>query len=288
MSEKNVKTILSSSILVPDDYTLRRCKFFNKRKYEWIFDPSMSFEYQGISPVFKECEGIDKIKSSIDISKYDGVYSDMHINKNKFNRHVYIVEYIFECSDLGFTVYMRDNREVKHFKTIAFIPMDQFPEKYAYIGLWKNAYDPKDPTIRDINNVKYFWGTTFDSVLQQLMSYKKSPEDHAYIYKISLDHIGGPTRVFDQFVDDYDQKYVFSIQDEIESWPPEKQYEYLMRVISKEVYKVNINTGEIIYIVWYAERDCALKYHRDNPEFSDPKLRYFPVFNGWTGEFERA
>ena len=61
-----------------------------------------------------------------------------------------------------------------------------------------------------------------------------------------------------------------------------------MRVISKEVYKVDINTGEIIYIVWYAERDCALKYHRDNPEFSDPKLRYYPIFNGWTGEFERG
>lgn len=288
MSEKNVKMILSSSILVPDEWALRRCKFFNKRKYEWVFDPLLSFSCRGISPVFKECEGIDKINSNIDISEYDGIYADMHINKNKFNRHVYIVEYIFECSDLGFTVYMRDNREIKHFKTIAFIPMDQFPEKYAYIGLWKNAYDQKDRTIRDINNVKYFWGTTFDSVLQQLMSYKKSPEDHAYIYKISLDHIGGPTRVFDQFVDDYDQKYVLSIQDEIESWPPEKQYEYLMRVISKEVYKVDINTGEIIYIVWYAERDCALKYHRDNPEFSDPKLRYYPIFNGWTGEFERG
>lgn len=288
MSEKNVKMILSSSILVPDEWTLRRCKFIAKTKYDWSYDPSGHFSRRGIAPCFDECTGIDALGPVVDIPYYRYSLSGLRINKNKFNKHIYITEYTFECSDLGFTVYMRDNREIKHFKTLAFIPMDQFPEKYAYIGLWKNAYDQKDPILRDINNVKYFWGTTFDSVLQQLMSYKKSPEDHAYIYKISLDHIGGPTRVFDQFVDDYDKKYVLSIQDEIESWPPEKQYEYLMRVISKEVYKVDINTGEIIYIVWYAERDCALKYHRDNPEFSDPKLRYYPIFNGWTGEFERG
>lgn len=81
MSEKNVKMILSSSILVPDEWAIRRCKFIAKTKYDWSYDPSGHFDYQ-IAPCFTECEGINSFKPTIDIStEYQCSLSGLRINK---------------------------------------------------------------------------------------------------------------------------------------------------------------------------------------------------------------
>ena len=270
MSEKNVKMILSSSILVPDQKLLRWVNHFNE---SWRFsrtlpnDPIVQCEYANdISEVF-DAYKIGDHRMKLYASNY--AYST---SQNRVNKHMQLQVIVFEFTDTSINIYRIHNKPIYHMKLIDRIPISEFIEPYVYIGT-RYSMNSYQTYIKEFSDVCYCWGISESDVYHKLKEFDSVGCDTGIIYKVSLNHLGGPTHVFDKSDTErdieIDRANYYNKKEYINSLSPVDAYNYLMQFIRYEASRIDMKTGSKIRTRWYFD---TYNVEKSIEDFMNPEL----------------
>lgn len=259
MSEKNVKMILSSSILVPDhelaiaiqseaNYPYQSGRLYNPiSSLRMLYEPNVT---RGISSI---------------IDSFTNLAEDINLRKDFIKQHITCIYYIIslydDCAILE--KYTKDQYgfRISHIDHIEY-NANQTP--YLYIG---ERY-PKTGMLQNINEYAlYMFNNPEDAKF--IISINASENDIVKIYKVSTNHLGGPVWAYGDF-HDIDKMLYDNIRDQLSKLSGLEYYHYCMQLIEYEVAYFNPVTGHSTDVMWHLNGEKV--FRKSQYEFLSPDI----------------
>ena len=240
MSEKNVKMILSSSILVPDKmmYTML------KAEDHFPFCPPVSIGLIDTLNMNYE-PNIRKVLNYIVTSWHDFAY-DTTLRVDFIKSHINMYYYILAMysNKAVLKKYIKDINGFRISENIV-IKFDSRSQLYIYVG--ERCRNTNIPKSLDDYFIKVY--SNFEDARSDLLIGADS-DDIIRIYKMSTNHLGGPEWTHGDFVH-LDHVLYIDIMDKLAKLSGEEYYNYCMQLIEYEAWYIDPVSGHTTDVIWY-------------------------------------
>lgn len=195
----------------------------------------------------------------------DEFIGDLGVNVHIFNKHFKLRHMVYIIYNTKVVVYEITAIRGKYSKHIVdTIQIGAFPEPYLYIGIQLNS---NHRWAEKLSDVKYHHGKTAQDVIRWFRSIRQYHNSKLYIYKVPLDHLGGPDYVFMACNDDMDHELYFD-NPNLPTDPMER-YKYDLRLMSFERTRVNSISFDVLSTVWMQGEEARCKSMND---YLDPDV----------------
>lgn len=259
MSEKNVKMILSSSILVPD-HTLSTIL---QAETNYPYRPGKLYDQVSHLRMLYEPTSIKAISAVID--HFGELADDINLRKDFIKQHITCIYYIIslydDCAILK--KYTKDQYgfRISHIDHIEY-NANQTP--YLYIG---ERY-PKSGILSMASDYILRIFDSFDDAKTNILS-DASSQDIVKVYKTSTNHLGGPVWAYGDF-HDTDKILYDNIRDQLSKLSGLEYYHYCMQLIEYEVTYFDPVTSYSTDILWYLNGEKV--FRKSQYEFLSPDI----------------